>query len=283
MSEVTQQDTTLDTKNGTPETTPQGNKQVETDLELDRLDRFKFRGQELTPEELDRAILRQQDYTRKTQELAAKSKFQTNLKADLEHVRANPELAERFKKVYPAEYHEYLDLVLSQSEQSGQVDEQDLSEMSTKELMALKKEIQALKAKVSRVDDIDEVFKEREREAADKHLDNIFQKFSDKFPYAIEDTVLNKAQALLDLNRDNPNFKLTEAAWERLFKQSNDEHFKTFEAKYRSQVENQLKKSEKASDSAPGGSAVGRAPKKWTFNDAEQAVIQELTQRKGTR
>ena len=39
-------------------------------LELDKVKEFLFEGQKFTPQELKNAWLRQQDYTRKTQELA---------------------------------------------------------------------------------------------------------------------------------------------------------------------------------------------------------------------
>jgi hypothetical protein len=82
-----------------PESTPQ------TVAELDKLEKFKFEGQEYTPQELKNAILRQSDYTRKTQEFSQERRFYDNLQADLRSVRSNPALAAEFRRTYPEKFH----------------------------------------------------------------------------------------------------------------------------------------------------------------------------------
>ena len=62
----------VETEEKTAEETPQF-------VEIDGLDKVVFRGKEYTPEEFDRAMLRQSDYTRKTQELAKERKYIDNL------------------------------------------------------------------------------------------------------------------------------------------------------------------------------------------------------------
>lgn len=271
----------------TQEATTDGHAQtvVEEVVDLDKLDSFMFQGKKYTPEELGRAQMRHDDYTRKTQETAKERKFFMNLSADLSAVGENPKLEASFKQVYPPEFHQFLSLVQKGSraqsavqEDAFETDEADLPKSVLEKL----KRIDALEAKLGRLDELDRTFKERESQSVDKHLDTLFSKFEDKFPYAVEDTVLNRAQALIDANRDNPRFRMTEAAWERLFRQSSDEHFKKFEAKYKSQVSNQMEKSQRGSDSAPGGQAPGQPPKRMTIREAALAMEQDLRNR-GTR
>lgn len=251
-------------------------------LTLDSVDKFVFQGHEYTPEELNRAMLRMNDYTKKTQEISAEKKYFENLPADLEHIRGNPHLADQFKKIYPPKFHRYVDLIL-QNQESGK-DEDDSG--NNVERMLPKSVIDKLKKLDQMEDKLAEIMnKTQSQETAyfEKQVDSIFAKFSDKYPYAVEDTVLNQAQALLDANDGNPRFKLTEAAWERIFKGVNDKYQKHFETKYRSQIESQVKKSEKASDSGPGGSAPGRGPSgPRTFAEATEMAIQDL-KAKGAR
>src|SRR5271166_2884879 len=75
-------------------------KSVQELIDLDKLERFLWKGKPTTRKEFESGWLRQQDYTRKTQALKesqAKAeietrKFQDNLDADLEKLRQNPSL-----------------------------------------------------------------------------------------------------------------------------------------------------------------------------------------------
>lgn len=244
-------------------------------LDLDKVEKFYFRGQELTPEEIDRGFMRQQDYTRKTQELSNERKFIQNLSADLESVRDNPQLAEQFKKIYPENYHKFLEMVNKESSDSYDMDDADENSLPPHVMEKLKK-----------LDQIEQKLQAQEKQqheaqvqAAEKVIDNMFDKFGKQFPYAVEDVVINRVQAMLEENRDNPNFRLTEGTWQRVFKQVNDHYLKQFESRYRSQTEAQLKTSENASDSAPGGMAPGRQPKRLSFEEATEMAIQDLSGR----
>jgi hypothetical protein len=117
--------------------------------ELDKMDKFKLDGQEWTLKDLKAAIMRQKDYTQKTQTLAEERKsfqeerkFHENLAWDLQKVRENPELAKEFVRVYPQGFHkhvaEFLKTSNSQSSpqpqvQQPQVDVQLLSRLQTLE------------------------------------------------------------------------------------------------------------------------------------------------------
>lgn len=241
-------------------------------LTLDNVDEFLFQGQKYTPEDLNKAMLRHADYTRKTQELAEQRKYISNLAADLELVRENPKLAEQFKTVYPKEFHSYLRFAMSQAKAESDVDE-EASNLPKSVLDKLSK-LDKLEEKMRQ---LDELTREREVETASRQLDVILDKFSTKYPYAVEDAVLNQAQALIDMNKDNPRFQMTEAVWERLFKQVNERIKTKVETQYKSQLEEQLKKNHKASDSGPGGLAPGRGPSgPKTIAEATEMAIQDL-------
>jgi hypothetical protein len=78
-------------------------------VDLDTMDKFKFGGREWTPKELEAAYMRQQDYSRKTQEIAQERKYYDNLPYDLDMVKNNPALVNQFKQVYPAKFHSWID------------------------------------------------------------------------------------------------------------------------------------------------------------------------------
>lgn len=256
---------------------------------LDTLDQFEFQGHKYTPEELSRAILRQADYTRKTQEIAQErknlesqfgenSKYILNYRADLQRVRENPSMASEFKKLYPEEFHYLVDRLTGEDEDDDvEADELD-QRQSTKMPKEVKNLLNELRRVKSELEGYKNEFQTREESAADKYLDVVFGKLSQKYPFAVEDSVINAAQKLIDENEGNPRFKMTDAVWERLFKQVNEQLSKRFEKQYNSQVANQVRKSERASDSAPGGMAPGRpgasGPK--TFAEATEMMIQDL-------
>lgn len=259
-------------------------------VDLDGLDRFKFRGKEMTPEDLDQERLMRQDYNRKTAELGKqrqaleqKERYARALKFDLPLLRSNPELyAEEFKQKYPEEFHFLADMFASNEEVMEKAEAS--GEFSAKELQALEKKLEKkFEAKLAKLDRLEKDVTAREEMAADKHVDSIFTKFSEKYPYAVPDAVINRVMAALEKNKDNPEFRVTEGMWEKLFKASSDEHFKRFESQYKKQIAAQVKKGKEAGDSAPGGSAPGRGPKNETWDEATERAIQDLTARGGIR
>lgn len=247
--------------------------------ELESLGKFKLHGKEWTFEELNKSMLMQADYTRKTQEIAQDRKYMENLRADLENVRVNPALTERFKQIYPEKFHNYLDLVMQA--QSAVEEASESGELTSNEAAKLRAQIERdlekkLADKFDKLERVSQTVQEREMEAADKHLQVVLDKLSDKYPYAIQDAVLNRAEKLVLENQNNPHFRMTEALWDRLFKATNSELKSKLESRYKSEIEALSQKSQKASDVPPGGSAPGRAQKKMSFKEAEKAMIEDL-------
>lgn len=242
-------------------------------VDLDSLTKFKFRGKEYTPEELENERMMRKDYTKKTQELAKNKKFDENLKFDLQTVRQNPNLADVFKKTYPEKYHDLLDVVLKRDEEerdSGrQASESELSEIPKTLLDKIQKT-------ESELEEFKQFFFEQKVQANQAIIDGIFQKNSDKYPYANTDSVLLKAESLIKMNKDNDGFEMTDVIWDRLFKLDHQEKEKRYSELYKKRVDEQLKKGEKAKDSGPGGLAPGRERKRVALEDVADIIIQDL-------
>lgn len=245
-------------------------------VEIDGLDKVVFRGKEYTPEEFDRAMLRQADYTKKTQEIASLKKYWQNLKADLEQVAANPHLADRFKQVYPEQFHDFITFALNTGQYSGADDYADESNFDVK---SLKREFEEMLQ--NKLKPFEEKIHNEKVEAAYSQLDTTLNKLGEKYDFAVEDAVLNKAQQLIEQNEGNPNFQMTDAAWERLYRMDHEQREKAYNEKHKKRLQKQAEKGNKAVDGGPGGQAVGRERKKMSFDEATEMAIQDLQRTMG--
>lgn len=240
-------------------------------VDIDSLPKVRWNGKEYSPEDLNKMLLMQSDYTRKTQKLAEEKKFIDNLQYDLDNVRSNPELAEQFKKVYPEKYHAFLNIVLNNAAKTGP-DEDESDDGRVPE--TLKKQIDALQKKL---DSYDQKFHEEKVEAVNAQLDAIFTKLSGKYELADEDAIVNRAQRLIEENRDNPEFQMTDAAWERLFRADHEAREKRYSERQKKLIESQAKQGSRGIDGGPGGVAPGRPQKRMTLEEATEAMIQDLS------
>lgn len=238
-------------------------------IDLDGQDKFIFNGQEYTPEELNKAILRQSDYTRKTQKLAEEQKYIDNLQYDLEAVRSNPKLADQFKKTYPQKYHGYLEFLNTEAKTGSQDDKPESVEIKT-----LREEINFLKSKLG---EFDQKIHEEQVEAENSRLDAVFEQLHGKYDLADEDAVLNRAQKLLDENKDNPSFHLTDKTWERLFRADHEFREKRYSERHKKLLEQQAKQGNRGLDGGAGGVAPGRPRKRISFDEATDQMIQDLS------
>lgn len=221
-------------------------------VNLDGLSEFEFQGQKLTPDRLQEVF---QGYER-AKGVANEDRYWANLDTDIDSVIADPKLAERFKSVYPEKFHRILDRELARSQ--GQ------SQQSTPQ--ALPKEF------TSKVDKLEQALHQMAVESANAKLDALLPKLYEKYPMAIEDQVLARAESLL-----SQGMKLTDQTWERLAKESHELATKKADAFYKKQLEKQTEKGLAGRDVPPGGVAPGRAPNKpRTFAEAESAMIEHL-------
>lgn len=243
-------------------------------VDIDAVEKVMFNGKEYTPEELNKAMLMQSDYTKKTQALAAERKYYDNLQYDLEAVREKPELATQFKKLYPEKFHHFLSF--ASTEANTQTGGGKSGDSKDSMVQTLEQKIQMLENKLGTYD---QKFHDEKVQAEDSRLDAVFQNLSGKYDLADEDAILNRAQALIDANRENPNFQMTDSAWERLFKADHEARDKRYSERQKRLLEAQAKQGGRGNDGGPGGAAPGRPRKRETMAEATERMIQDLSSR----
>lgn len=237
---------------------------LEDILDLDSAQKFRFQGQDWTPEELQAAILRQKDYTKKTTELATERKFYKNLDADLRSVKQDPSLAERFKEIYPERFHAFLDVVLEQRKEQAEGESEGKSAVPD----AYEQRLRAIEERYSKAD------AQAHEAQVENHLQQInqlFDKFSAKYEFGVEAAVLTKAEALIA-----KGYKMTPAAWERLWKADHETNLKKVEQWHDKRVKDQLNKNKEGGDIGRGGGTPSRGQKRMSFDEATEAAIASL-------
>ena len=236
-------------------------------LDLSGVEKFRYKDLELTPDELDKHMLRQADYTRKTQEIAEERKYMGALQSDLEAVRENPALESEFKKVYPEKYHSYLNYV--RSEQRAEDSKYGNQEQLPKEVLQ----------RLERMDKFMETQGQKEEELKVREYSQQIEKWEDSFSkkYDLSNPVdvWTKVQALMDqngLNEDQVNEKFVE----KLFKDSHESTRKRFDDYSKNQFQQNKDVNRRASDVGKGGGMPGEAPKKLKFHDVADKLIDDM-------
>ena len=239
-------------------------------IEIDALDKVKFNGKEYSPDELNRMLLRQEDYTKKTQILANERKFIDNLQYDLDNVRANPQLADQFKQIYPDKFHHLVDYALN----TGPKPENELDDdfESSDITVSLKKKVDELENKLSQYD---AKFHDEKVDAAQAQLDAVFNTLGQKYDLADEDAVINRAQRMLAENAENPHFEMTQAHWDRLFRADHESRENRYSERQKKLVESQAERGKLAIDGGSGGQGPGRARKRMTFDEATEMAVED--------
>lgn len=222
-------------------------------LELDKHERFKLDGKEWTRKDLTASIMRQSDYTRKTQEIAEERKYYDNLNHDLAAIRENPALEAKFREIYPEKFHQFLDYVRA-AQPAGKQEPKPEAQLDPKI--------------ASRIDQLEKLVTEDKVTALEAKLEVQDQKFSSKYPMADIEAVYARAQA--EHSKGN---KLSEAKWEELWKADHERHQKRYEAHYKKQVETQKAAIRKSKDMGPGGGTPGQAPKKTMLKNVAEEYL----------
>lgn len=253
------------TQSAEPAQSTEQNTQVEPKTEneivLDTLQKFKFEGKEYTPDQLKKQILLHSDYTKKTQSIAEEKKYISSLKYDVQAVMKNPALASEFRKIYPKEYHDVLDALGI----SGVSKEQ---EQVSKSQYSVDPEIQA------KLERFENYVQEQEVSKHEAILESTFAKMSQKYPDAIEDVVISRAQALMD-----QGVRGEEIPWEKLWKHENDRVNKILEDRQNKKLQTQRDANLKAKGPAQGGGIPGQAPVRPKLKDVADIAIQSLTRK----
>lgn len=242
-------------------------------MELDKLEKFKYQGKEWTLKDLEKAILRQSDYTKKTQSLAEERKafeqerkYAENLHADLQFVRNNPtqETINQFLKLYPEKYHGALKQVLDE------VNGQTKTESPRQQVPNYDIET------ASRLQKLEAFYHEQEIAKNTQMINSMVDKFSKQYPDAIPRLAIADVYEAM-----NQGVKVTEQTWEDAFKAVDEQMKEVVKNKYGDLVKKQTQANAKARDVDPGGGTVGRAPQKFnSLADVTKHAIQDLQSRK---
>ena len=233
-------------------------------LDLDKADKFLFKGREWTRKEWEDGHLRHQDYTQKTQELAQQRKFVENFNADLGTVINDPSRMADFERIYPREYVEHAKAILQRA--TGQPKQAQPEKASLKD----DPEFQEIKSELSQ-------WKQEKRETEIKEiqtwLDNQFVSLSKKYPFALPEVINARAEAIARGGQ-----KITEDVLGKLFKANNDELKKRYEGMQRDRINKQINAAEKSRDAGMGGDAPSGAPKvAKTIKEATAGWLSQMT------
>lgn len=234
--------------------------------DLEKLGKFKFDGKEWTAKDLKNAYLMHSDYTRKTQALSEERRYAENVGYDLIAVANDPSLAAKFKEIYPKQYHAQLDQVLSYVQKGGV--QQSSQPQQSQQRSSVDPDFQ------QRFERLEKSIQEKEVAAVEAQLDATFSKLSEKYKFADEETVIARAQALL-----NRGVELNDATWNELFKQINDARQAQYQSFYKAQVGKQQSANVRGKDMGPGGGIPGEAPKKLSLKEVRDYAISQLENR----
>lgn len=263
---------------GVESTPDQTQGQAESILDLDSVERFKFNGQEMTPQELRNAYLRQQDYSRKTQTLAQERKafeedrkYSDNFVYDAMKVMRDPSLLQKFAETYPEKYLNVLVDVL----QSNGTQTQKVGGTQTP---ATYDPVLATKlSKMERfIQDAEKKEFETQVKTFETEIDQQISKLSPKYPFADEATVITQAEMF-----HAKGGELTPENWEKIFKSVNDFHKGRYESHYKKQFESQKQANRQGKDSAPGGGIPSQAPQKMSLKDVGEKWQRDMLAQRG--
>lgn len=250
-------------------------------LDLDKLERFRFENRELTPKELKRAFLRQEDYSRKTQELSkeresveqSKQEFNwyaKNFQADLPRVLKNPALLKEMAKHYPEEFVQRASEIVKSLGQRGTESSAPKADDNP-----LAREIEAIKEWKG---DVEAQIQQANAAKADALLETWFGSCEKKYPEA-EIVVCTEIarQLATKLEAQRPPQQFTQEHLERIFKADHESREAKYAKKYRAKVEEQKGASSKAKDTGAGGGTPGHAPvKARTIKEATAQYLKDL-------
>lgn len=228
--------------------------------ELEKMDKFKFDGQEWTPKDLKQAIMRQQDYTKKTQALSQDRKthdedrkFYENLAYDLRALDANPNLASKFVSIYPEKFHKYADQYLKPGTQEAQPNQVQMPQP----------DVQVL----SKLERFEKFLNEQETVKNEAMIKSTVDELSKKYP-GTEKPLVQKMIMAEAYESHMSGVQLTPDVWEDIFKRAKDERDAELKAEYGELVKKQTEANAKSRDVGAGGGTAGRAPMKFTrFDD----------------
>lgn len=263
---------TADTQTQETDTGAALDKAIDDIVELDKLSKFKFGGNEYTPQALKSAILRQSDYTKKTQALADERKFLSNYEYDLAELQRNPNLLDKFKQIYPKSFHSLADYAvkMTTSGQTNSVQRSQEQNQTNPELAEFRSFI--------------EEYRQSKVDSYEKEIQQIASEMNTKYPYADEYGVTARAQSIYEQFRNSDQADkyfddrgaLKKEVWDALYKSSHEKMNEMITKQANQKITKQKDLNSKASEMAPGGQSPGQKPRNLrTFQEAREAFLND--------
>lgn len=246
-------------------------------FDLSTVEKVKVGDRVLTRDELEKGIMRQEDYTKKTQEIGRDRKFMANLESDLKRVSEQPELARQFKEIYPEKFHNFLKYVIRETKAAQPTTTQTQREVNGEAKDGPSPEL------LSRLEKLEQQSEAKEVEAREQEIDSMITKLSPKYPLAIpkgnESYVLELARQVVDANK-----QLTPQVWEKIFQHAH----KHFESAFTDYQQHKIKlareRNQRGLDQGAGGGTPGQKPRTArTFEEATNNFIQDMGVREKNR
>jgi len=236
-------------------------------VDLGKLERFVYDGEERDSKWLKSAIMRQADYSRKTATMAQERKYSDNLPYDLKKLVSEPWRIDEFKKTYPEKYHVYLDFINSKQQDNPKSAQKNVSQYPD-EIQDALKEISSFRNEI----------RQEKLSAFETNLNSIYTENSKQYPHAgrFQKAVTTEALAFLDqkkqdalLNGEDPNkVTISKREWGLLFKSVDDELKSMIEAGKKETFSKQRMLNEKGKDIGAGGGTPSHGRKEFTGKDA---------------
>lgn len=244
--------------------------------DLDTADKVKWQGKEWTRDELKQQFMMQSDYSKKTEALKEERRYADNFAYDVLAVLKNPNLANRFKQIYPQEYHSHVDSAVSEykklrAQGMGHDQASEMSQESQKQEGGFPPEF------MTRFERLEAQIQQTNVAKTEAQLDATIEKLSQKYPLPkegnkyVEDAVMAKANVLLD-----EGHKMTDEIWDKLWKQAYDQIKTVSSHIYSQQVKTQKEANTKGRDVGSGGGIPASAPKMpRTIQEATEMLYKE--------
>jgi hypothetical protein len=238
-------------------------------LDLDKHETFRFKGQDWTREEFEKAYLRQADYTQKTQQLSEQKKYYDNFWADFSTVRSNPDRLADFERIYPKEFVQHARTLLAKPGQSAPKavnpnESKPNSLLDHPEFRELKESVETITTKAQK----------EEIARIDGWLKNQYDTLGKKYPYADAETVESRA---LVYAQKNGGKAVTAEYLDRSFKEHNDQVKKRMDGLYKAKITQQINAGKDARDVGTGGDIAGGAPQSdRTLKQAKERMLSDV-------
>lgn len=235
-------------------------KEIDNITDLSKLEKFRWNGKVLTAKELEKMAMFQSDYTKKTQSIAEQRKYQENLAYDLENIKNNPSLVDAFKRIYPKEYHKFVDFVVNAAETS-QGANKTTNGQANASMSSAEEKPEAQSKPDPRLEELYNHYQETQQQAATEKINALFDRCNQKYPDADEGKIIAKVQSLYELaQRDGRYSRPSEKDIENMFKVEHEKYNNTLKERLSKMIAEQKKANVKGAAPLAGGGVPGKAP-----------------------